>query len=105
MTFKTQLLADLNDIFLNPDEFASAITYTPTGGSAKTIYGIFDADYSEFSPLDGEVATSEPSVLCKTSDVAAIKTNEPVVIDGVTYRINGPGEPDGTGLTRVRLVR
>lgn len=105
MTFKAQLLADLDDVFLNPDDFASAITYTPMGGAPTTIYGIFDADYSAFSPFDGDIATSEPSVLCKTPDVAAIKTNEPMVIDGVTYRVNGPGEPDGTGLTRVRLVR
>ena len=104
MTLKDQIITDL-DVYVNPDEFGDAITYTPTGGDAVTIYGIFDADYSAFSPFDGEVATSEPSVLCKTSDVAAIKTNEPMVIEGVTYRINGPGEPDGTGMTRVRLVR
>jgi len=105
MTLKDLILSDIDDVILNPDDFAVAITHTPTGGDATTIYGIFDANYSEFSPFDGDVATSEPSVLCDSLDVAAIKNNEPMVIKGVTYRINGPGEPDGTGMTRVRLVR
>ena len=104
MTLAEQLITDL-DTFLDADEFAVAVTYTPTGKTAKTIYGIFDAPYEEFSPIEGAMAVQPPSVLLKSSDVSALKNNEPMVIGGVSYRVAGSGEPDGTGMTRVRLVK
>lgn len=37
MTFKTQLSEDGKNLFLNTDEFAESIIYTPNGGSPKVI--------------------------------------------------------------------
>lgn len=37
MTFKQKLSEDAKNIFTNTDEFAETITYTPSGGSSKTI--------------------------------------------------------------------
>lgn len=40
MTFKSQLDDDAVNVFLNSDEFAESITYTPSGGSPKTIKAV-----------------------------------------------------------------
>ncbi len=40
MTFKTKLDDDVNNKFLNTDEFAETISYTPYGGAAKPIKAI-----------------------------------------------------------------
>jgi len=40
MAFKDQMAADAANIFLNTDEFAESISYTPYGGAAKTIKAI-----------------------------------------------------------------
>lgn len=40
MTLKTQMATDMKEVFLNSDEFAESITYTPYGGSAKTINAV-----------------------------------------------------------------
>src|SRR3989338_1491513 len=37
MTFKTQHSEDGKNLFLNTDEFAESITYTPNGGSPKAV--------------------------------------------------------------------
>ena len=37
MTFKDQMKSDAANVFLNTDEFAEVITYTPKGGTAKQI--------------------------------------------------------------------
>ena len=34
-------------IFLDVDDFGTAATYTPSGGSAATVNGIFDNDFVE----------------------------------------------------------
>lgn len=40
MTFKTKLDDDVKNKFLNTDEFAESVTYTPYGGVAKSIKAI-----------------------------------------------------------------
>ena len=40
MTFKAQLSIDAAKVFLNSNEFAEEITYTPKGGSPKSIKAI-----------------------------------------------------------------
>lgn len=40
MTFKSDLAQDAAKTFLNSDEFAEEITYTPKGGTAKVIKAV-----------------------------------------------------------------
>ncbi len=42
MSFKDQLASDASGVFLNTDEFAEPVTYTPKGGSPKVINAIVD---------------------------------------------------------------
>lgn len=37
MTLKSQIAADVTGVFLNTDEFAESATYTPSGGSSRSI--------------------------------------------------------------------
>ena len=39
--------ADDRAVFVDVDDFGSAATYTPSGGSASTVNGIFDNDFIE----------------------------------------------------------
>ncbi len=89
---------------MNTSHFATAATYTPTGGSATTVNGIFDAEFKMLNPVTGGYENQAPQFSCATSSVSAAKHGEPVVIGGVTYYIRGI-EPDGTGLTVLRLSK
>ena len=63
-------------IFVGIDDFGVSATYTPVGGQASTISGIFDNDYIEVD-TGGNVgfAVLQPRFLCQTSDVStATKT-------------------------------
>jgi len=52
MTFKTQLDNDMENVFLSADEYAENITYTPKGGTAKTIPAIIDRFQTGTRPED-----------------------------------------------------
>jgi hypothetical protein len=38
-------------VFFDTDDFATASSYTPSGGSASTVNGIFDNEFFEVDPL------------------------------------------------------
>lgn len=44
MTLKTQMPTDAINVFLNSDECAESISYTPNGGSAKTIKAVINRE-------------------------------------------------------------
>ena len=75
-------------------------SYTPAGGSATDLPGVFDEPFD--LAMDGGggpgIGSSLPQFQCRTSDVASDPTGDTLVVDGVTYRI-ARHEPDGTGMT------
>lgn len=83
MTFKTQLAADLNNVFFNTDEFAESITYTPAGGTAKTITAICNvedpASQTPAPPGDSMI------ILARSSEVTAPGRGDTYTIDTVTW--------------------
>ena len=86
-------------------DFGVSVTYTVQGGSAVTITGIFDNDYSEISS-GGMVgfAMQQPRLLVRTSDVANCTEGDTFVVGGVTYH-STVVQDDGTGMTVVVLER
>jgi hypothetical protein len=44
MTFKDQIKSDALNVFLNTGEFAETVSYTPKGGSAKTIKAVVNRE-------------------------------------------------------------
>lgn len=66
------------------------------GGVSVT--GIFDAAYQDALGITG----SAPALLCASADVAAAVEGTAVVVGSTSYTVT-TAEPDGTGLTRLRL--
>ncbi len=86
-------------------DFGESVTYTPSGGSASTITGIFDREYQAVD-TGGEVAfaVEQPRLAVKTSDVANAAEGDSVVISGVNYIVRVVMN-DGTGLTDLALEK
>lgn len=90
---------------LNVNEFAVAVTYTPSGGSATTINVIFDnetvpVDTGGFVPVHEE----QPRVTCRTQDVLNIGEGDAFTISGVSYTVR-VWTHDGVGVTTVHLEK
>lgn len=99
MTLKTDMASDLTNVFFNTDEFAVSATYTPSGGAAKTINVLFVKEY--FAELGAE--GYRYAIEAITSDVAAAKVDEPIVIEGVTYKIKEPPHHTDDGISIIEL--
>lgn len=90
------------DVFFDTNDFGVEATFTPSGGSASTIEGIFD---NEYLAIDGDgqvaVAGTTPVFHCKTADVANAYGGT-LVVNSTTYNIVEV-KPDGTGTTMLIL--
>ena len=75
---------------------------TVTAGDRCTFTAIFDSEYVGVG--DVEIESSGPALTCRTSDVADRAHGDVLTIDSVGYVIRGI-QPDGTGVTLLRLER
>ena len=92
-------------VFLSVDDFGVAATYTPTGGSATTVNGIFDNDIIEVD-AGGNIpmAVRQPRFLCRTSDVSNAVEGDALVVSATNYTIRVV-DHDGTGMTVLALEK
>jgi len=92
-------------IFVGVDDFGVAATYTPTGGSASTVNGIFDNDIIEVD-AGGNVpmAVRQPRFLCRTNDVSDAVEGDALVVNATNYTIRVV-DHDGTGMTVLALEK
>ena len=92
-TFQDMIASDLDNVFLNTDEFAQTITYK--GASIKAI-----VHYGPRRSSSG-VISCDAWILVKVSDVATPAYRDPVVIDSDTYRVrvDKDTQPEGDGYT------
>ena len=92
-------------VFLSVDDFGVAATYTPTGGSASTVNGIFDNDIIEVD-AGGNVpmAVRQPRFLCRTNDVSDAVEGDALVVNATNYMIRVV-DHDGTGMTVLALEK
>ncbi len=92
-------------VFLSVDDFGVAATYTPTGGSASTVNGIFDNDIIEVD-AGGNVpmAVRQPRFLCRTNDVSDAAEGDALVVNATNYTIRVV-DHDGTGMTVLALEK
>jgi hypothetical protein len=92
-------------VFLSVDDFGVAATYTPTGGSASTVNGIFDNDIIEVD-AGGNVpmAVRQPRFLCRTNDVSDAAEGDALVVNATSYTIRVV-DHDGTGMTVLALEK
>ena len=98
------MMIEETDIWFNTDDFAQAAVYTPSGGSRKSINVVFDEPGAEVFVGDQQVITTDPSALCKTSDVEDAAQGDTLKIGGTTYYIT-KNLPMGDGTSRVMLSK
>ena len=92
-------------VFLSVDDFGVAATYTPTGGSATTVNGIFDNDIIEVD-AGGNIpmAVRQPRFLCRTNDVSNAVEGDALVVNATNYTIRVV-DHDVTGMTTLALEK
>jgi hypothetical protein len=66
------------------------------GGTVMSV--VFDDEYGEALGVNG----TSPAIWCKSSDVASVAVGAAVTVGGGSYTVAGI-EPDGTGVTKIRL--
>lgn len=86
---------DLSTYFDVTDGFA----VTATSGAASFPV-IFDAAY--LSALGGIVESTGPACMARSADVSTLVQGSSITINAVAYTVVGV-EPDGTGITTLRL--
>jgi hypothetical protein len=89
-------------IFFDADDFGVTASYTPSGGSASNVKGIFDNEFFEAGVGEVGVAIQQPRFVCRTSDVSAAAEGDAITINSVAYTIRVV-QPDGTGVTTLVL--
>ncbi len=75
MTFKDALSQNAQRVFLNTDEFAEQVIYTPSGGFAKTIKAVIVR--KDLSPADentGRSLKNQAEVFISTDSVTGVSS-------------------------------
>jgi hypothetical protein len=83
--------------FFDTSDFAVAATL-----NGASVVGIFDNAY--FEPLGGDVQGAQPVFTLPTSLASSAAHGQALVIGSTTYKVRGV-EPDGTGITMLRLEK
>jgi hypothetical protein len=96
------LTGDLTALF-DTDAFADTATYTPSGGSASTIYGILDDEDLELEMGDGRrVLQASAKFTCASSDVTGVAEGDALTVGGSDYTV-AYSKDDGTGVIELYL--
>jgi len=100
MSLLDQISSDIDDLFLT--DFAVDVIYTPYGGSATTIKGLFDSEYPAQNNSGG--ITYTPKVRVNSTDVSSPTKRDTFVIAGTTYYCFEP-LPDVDGMKDIYLSK
>lgn len=69
-----------------------------------TMTGLFHNPYKLVDQPSGEVSSSAPTLLIKTSLAVDVAYETPVTIDGIDYEV-AETQPEDTGFTRLILTK
>lgn len=96
--------ADLLDFF-ELDDFADTATYTPVGGQASDVLGIFDNPQASRNATDlMDITIPAPQFVCRTVDVPNAADGDSIVIRTISYYVRVV-LTDGTGVSTLILER
>lgn len=102
MAVETSL--DILDFFAL-DDFAENATYTPVGGAASTVQGIFDAPQASRNATDMlDITIPAPQFVCRTVDVPNAADGDAIVIRSTNYQVRVV-LTDGTGVSTLLLEK
>lgn len=101
MTLLESIADDVGRVFVR--DFSEVATYTPAGGSARSLAVVFDrvsevTDIGAMIQMDGVAAF----VHLETAQAEELAIGDAMTVRGLSYRVVGV-EPDGTGVTRAVL--
>lgn len=88
-------------------QLGGAITYTPGGGSAVTVQGIFDDVSVIVDDSRAGLATTGPVVFLRLEDLTSDPVEDSaatITVGSVVYEVKEP-QPDGLGGIRLLLHR
>ena len=89
-------------IFFGVDDFGITATYT-RGATPSTVIGIFDMAYVTVDVAEVGYASAEPEFLMQSSQVpSGAVPGDTLTVNSTAYIVRNI-EPDGTGVTRLRL--
>lgn len=92
------------DVFLDVDDFATPASIEFQAGGTVTVNGIFSDPFMNAQLGEFDLNTSEPRLLCKESEVLAVRRGDRVTIDGKVYDVlNGP-QATGDGMANLALA-
>lgn len=95
---------DILDFFAL-DDFAETATYTPVGGAASTVQGIFDAPQASRNATDMlDITIPAPQFVCRTVDVPNAADGDAIVIRSTNYQVRVV-LADGTGVSTLLLEK
>lgn len=100
MSLNDQIVNDL-DVFISDDDFAVEALWQHRGGMPVPVIGIWDDAYKRID-LNTGVESSGIVFTAKSADLPEVDNEDNIIKDSVTYNIIGI-EPDGTGITILRL--
>lgn len=89
------MFAEDLDVFLS--DFGEPVTL-----AGATVQAIFDRAYRSADAEHLQIEDRAPVLTCKDADLPADPHDETVVIRGASWLVIGV-EPDGTGLSRLKL--
>lgn len=88
-----------NSIWFNEDDFAQPAVLTMSGRSPKKIYIVFNEPGAEIMLNEQQVITTDPTALCKTSDVEDAVQSDTLKVGSITYYVlKNLSQGDGTSL-------
>lgn len=112
MTLKSQMATDFSNVFLNSDEFAESVDWTPNGGSESTVTALVERDQAEPDNTDEGLEVHRwATVRFATSDVSGIARGDKLSFavesggSDVDWTIASEPVNHGDGAVAVRCYR
>lgn len=90
------MFAEDLSVFTDPDGLGEAALV-----DGVAVNGIYERAFE--LALDGMVADSAPRFTCAAADVPSVHAGSTVVVDGTSFTVAGPPQPDGAGMVALRL--
>lgn len=91
MTLKTQMADDAPAVFLNTDEFAETVTYTPSGGSGRSIKAIVELNVASIvTSQDGQTHADRATLYASRNASTGIPSpshDDQFTISGNTWKV------------------
>lgn len=92
------MATDAGTVFLNPNEFADTVTYTPSGGSARSIAAIVDYNViASGTFVDGQTQSDRATLYASRNASAGIPSpslDDQFTIASATWKVIGIPQKD-----------